>query len=409
MNTAKKLLSGAIAFTLAMGALSTSLPLIGSTTVYAAETKDAAKVTASSIIVAVGMSKPIPVSGSGSELSWSCRSSKAEISADGIITGKRIGNTTITAVNADGEEFTVKVTVRRVDIELDKTSLNVGSSTKIKVNCADDKLGSYTWYTSDENVAAIKDGTVTAKGSGSAKVGIKTADGTLYTAKIQVKTPKLSAPAVSATATSFDTISVSWNKQDGASFYEVYFSESKNGNYTLASKVTKTNRYTCSGLKNQTKYYFKVKACNDEKKSKFSKIAYAVTAKPSYSKERLEKLIKESESKISEYKSLEALYKQKVNEVKPQYEECKRMRDSWRVKLNKAKTQRVCREYNAETGQFEYTTDKAQIAYCQEYYDSYDELVKGYEEIINKYDYSQKIASVKSQIENYKKILKSYN
>lgn len=54
------------------------------------------------------------------------------------------------------------------------------------------------------------------------------------------------------------SVKLSWSKVDGATHYEVYYSTSSNGSYTLLTTTTALN-YTKTGLKAKGTYYFKVR------------------------------------------------------------------------------------------------------------------------------------------------------
>ena len=79
-----------------------------------------------------------------------------------------------------------------------------------------------------------------------------------------------------------NALTVTWNPVEGATSYEVYFSDgkSKNGEkeFTKVVDVTETS-YTKENLRNEKEYLFKVKAINDEKYSVFSAQAEGRVAK----------------------------------------------------------------------------------------------------------------------------------
>ena len=76
------------------------------------------------------------------------------------------------------------------------------------------------------------------------------------------------APTLKATAGT-KKVSLSWNKQNGATGYVVYMSTSKNGKYSKVAVVKGNSavRYTKTGLSTGNTYYFKVaayKTCSDK-------------------------------------------------------------------------------------------------------------------------------------------------
>lgn len=71
---------------------------------------------------------------------------------------------------------------------------------------------------------------------------------------------------VALTRYSTHSIKVSWEKHKKAKFYRVYYSKKKNGNGHLAG-ITRNTQYRVKNLKNNTKYYFYVVACEKRKTS----------------------------------------------------------------------------------------------------------------------------------------------
>lgn len=73
-----------------------------------------------------------------------------------------------------------------------------------------------------------------------------------------------------------DRITLEWDKVDDADYYAVYRSKSKSGTYSKLDNTSKTE-YTDKGLKDDTTYYYKVKAYDGNDGSKYSEIVYATT------------------------------------------------------------------------------------------------------------------------------------
>lgn len=104
---------------------------------------------------------------------------------DGTIKALKMGEATITITSAytKGITKTVKVVVTRAvaGITLDKTnvSLNVGGTVTLKatITPADASEQKMLWKSTNEKVATVKDGVVTAKGKGEAKITVETVDG----------------------------------------------------------------------------------------------------------------------------------------------------------------------------------------------------------------------------------------
>lgn len=71
-------------------------------------------------------------------------------------------------------------------------------------------------------------------------------------------------------------VDLSWNKTKNAKKYEIYRSTSLNGTYTKVA-TTSNRTYICKNLKENKKYYFKVRGINGYKKGLFSTKKYATT------------------------------------------------------------------------------------------------------------------------------------
>lgn len=80
--------------------------------------------------------------------------------------------------------------------------------------------------------------------------------------KAQPATPALQAPGGVSTLSSDGQITINWNRVEGATSYNVYFSTSPNvtpANGTKAGGIAETS-YTHTGLKNNSMYYYIVTA-----------------------------------------------------------------------------------------------------------------------------------------------------
>jgi len=85
--------------------------------------------------------------------------------------------------------------------------------------------------------------------------------------KVKIKTVK---------SINSDTIRVVWKKAKNAEKYQVYRATAKDGTYKLV-KTTKATSFKNTGLKDETTYYYKVRAVNGNKKSSFSAALFAKT------------------------------------------------------------------------------------------------------------------------------------
>ena len=79
------------------------------------------------------------------------------------------------------------------------------------------------------------------------------------------------------TVTGSSTIDVDWNSVSGATSYKLYRATSSSGSYTNIYTGSSSS-YSDSGLTEETKYYYKVKAGNDSGWSDYSSITSGTTS-----------------------------------------------------------------------------------------------------------------------------------
>ena len=112
----------------------------------------------------------------------------ATVTDAGLVTAVGPGSTSISVASVDGPKATVSVTVREPvkvvpvsGVSLDKTELTLteGDTANLSatVSPADATDKSITWSSSDDNVATVADGKVTAVAAGKATITVKTNDG----------------------------------------------------------------------------------------------------------------------------------------------------------------------------------------------------------------------------------------
>ena len=146
--------------------------------------------------------KPMPENASVKAAAYkSSNETVVTVSADGTVTAVANGEATITTTMGDCSADTkVTVTTAPTAITLDKTEgiLFVGGSVTVKATVApaEAKDTPLVWKSSDEGVATVKDGVITAKKVGTAKMTVSTTDGKIkaeYTLTVQ-NAPKPTAP-----------------------------------------------------------------------------------------------------------------------------------------------------------------------------------------------------------------------
>ncbi len=145
-----------------------------------------------------------PDNATNKNVTWnSSNTNVATVAADGTITAKAAGSSTITATTADGgKAVTCALTVSNVAVSgvtLDKTtaSVQVGKTLKLTATVAPANATNkgVTWKSSDETVATVAaDGTITAKKVGTATITATTVDGAKAVTCALTVTEKLNNP-----------------------------------------------------------------------------------------------------------------------------------------------------------------------------------------------------------------------
>ena len=117
------------------------------------------------------------------------------VTSDGVLKGVSVGTTEVSAKSSNGKVATIKVRVESgvTSISLNKTSisLNIGKTEKLVATVlpsnAQDK--SVTWSSSDNSIATVSNGTVTAIKPGTVTITAKTSNGKVATCKVVVNNP----------------------------------------------------------------------------------------------------------------------------------------------------------------------------------------------------------------------------
>ena len=122
-------------------------------------------------------------SNSSELIEWkSSNNNIATVDSNGLVTAKSVGTATITATSGDKTAScnvrVQEVTVRTSKITLSKNSLALGTQTMMsyELNATiepSNSTESISWISSDNNVVTVKDGKVTAVGSGNATITCK--------------------------------------------------------------------------------------------------------------------------------------------------------------------------------------------------------------------------------------------
>ena len=136
---------------------------------------------------------PSVPTGTHASFTWSVKDKAiATVSTAGVVTGKKVGKTTVTVKTHNGKTAKATVEVRKAPgkVTLDKTSatLKVSETVILKATLLANTYSQITWSSSDTGVATVNDvGTVTAVGTGKATITAKTFNGRKATCKVTVK------------------------------------------------------------------------------------------------------------------------------------------------------------------------------------------------------------------------------
>lgn len=156
-------------------------------------------VTPKTIEIPVGVSKSLSYSlspsGASSAVSWHSEDdSIATISQDGIVTGIKPGQTTVSAKTSNGYSASASIMVwASVEtISLKDTDVNEGYSVKmIPITTPGSVKTTFTWTTSDSNIATVNQtGVVSAKKTGQVTIKVKTDNGKSAEATVNVLRPQ---------------------------------------------------------------------------------------------------------------------------------------------------------------------------------------------------------------------------
>lgn len=146
-------------------------------------------------------------------------------------------------------------------ITLDKNSLSLKEGEKASLSYQ--ITPSYaisknvSWTSSNNSVATVKDGVVTAKKAGTTKIRIKTYNGLEATCNVTVK--GITQPAiVSVTAPSYNQLKVTWKKVADITGYELY-RKTASTDWKKLKNITATS-YTDKTVATGTTYSYKVRA-----------------------------------------------------------------------------------------------------------------------------------------------------
>ena len=182
------------------------------------------------------------------DYTWtSSDNSVAIINNNGEIEALKDGNTKIT-VTTDGEVVTFDVSVKKIDdsvilvnIKMEKNTIELekDETYTMKVNLIPNNASSseLSWYSSNESVATVENGTIKAISSGTAMITVKSSNGNTDTCLVKVK-GDANLPVGDLESISFDTTSLVLKKDIMYTINYVTTPSDVNGNIVWDSSDT---------------------------------------------------------------------------------------------------------------------------------------------------------------------------
>ena len=186
-----------------------------------------------------------PSDATNKTITWSSSNTSVATVKNGKITAIKDGTATITAKSNNGKTATCKVTVSGnakavTKVTLNKTSLtlNKGGSAQLtaKITPSDASNKTITWSSSNNSIATVKNGKVTALKAGTVTITAKSNNGKTAKCKVTVKNAAAVNPTGITMVQKDVTIAVGKTKQ-------------LNANVTPANATNKTIKWTTSDKK----------------------------------------------------------------------------------------------------------------------------------------------------------------
>ena len=182
-------------------------------------------------------------------VSW-CSSNTDIVTVDenGTITGVAAGEADVIAISVDGGytaicHVTVTEPLALTKLTLSKTTLQLksGETAILTYTCepqiSEEEMKLAKWASNNEEVATVKDGTVTAVGEGNTKITV-TLGGLTVSCQVKVTNPvetKFSITEITATA--YNKLKISWSSYEEADGYAIYLMND-DGSYSILKYIT---------------------------------------------------------------------------------------------------------------------------------------------------------------------------
>ena len=183
----------------------------------------------------------------------------------------------VTSFNAPSNLKVTNKTYNSISLSWDK----VADAEGYEILRATSKNGTYTKVNST-TATSFKDSNLTTNKTYYYKIRAYTGKNLIFSAYSTSTNTKISFATPSnlkVTSKTYNSISLSWSKVEGAEGYEVWMATSKNGKYTKVN-TTKATTFKHTNLSLNKTYYYKIRAYTGNKKinSSYSSITNAKTA-----------------------------------------------------------------------------------------------------------------------------------
>lgn len=188
-----------------------------------------------------------PTNTTNKKISWSSSNTKvATVTSAGVVTGKSVGSAIIYAKSAAGGvvgQCNVRVVKPVTGVTLNKKSVTLakGTTTTLHgtITPSDATIKDVSWKSSNNKVATVKNGTVTAVSPGEATITVTTNNqNKTATCKIKVKPRKT---VINKVTSKGNSTTISWNQVSDITGYRIY-RKTANGDYKLIAKVSASER-----------------------------------------------------------------------------------------------------------------------------------------------------------------------
>lgn len=129
---------------------------------------------------------------SGLKVTWASLNNEiATVSSNGLVTGKKVGITYVTATSVYGDVITCRVTVTSAELILSTTNVTLNEGESVTVTVANpefDKVVVASWESENNNIAIVNNGVITGVNEGITRVVATSTEGNVAYVVVRVNT-----------------------------------------------------------------------------------------------------------------------------------------------------------------------------------------------------------------------------